>query len=160
MMEEHIRRGGKRDIPRILDLLGQVLMVHHRGRPDLFKPNATKYTERELEGILENEKTPVFVYTDEKGVVQGYAFCVEQQHPDDNILTDIKTLYIDDICVDEEARGRQIGKKLYTYVKEFAREKGFYNITLNVWELNEGARKFYETCGLHVQKTGMEQILG
>ena len=91
--------------------------------------------------------------------VLGYAFCVYVQHIDNNILTDVKTLYIDDLCVDENARGKHVGKSLYEYVVNFAKENGFYNITLNVWELNEGAKRFYEKCGLSVQKTGMEFIL-
>ena len=92
-------------------------------------------------------------------MVLGYAFCIFQQHINDNILTDIKTLYIDDLCVDENIRGRHIGKQLYEAVLAFAREQGCYNVTLNVWSLNEPARKFYESCGLKPQKVGMETIL-
>ncbi len=154
-----IRRGGNKDIPRINDLLYQVLMVHHQGRPDLFKGNVKKYTDEELEKILEDERTPVFVAEDGNGKVQGYAFCVFVQHIDNNILTDIKTIYIDDLCVDESARGQKIGKRLYDYVLDFARENGCYNVTLNVWSCNESAMKFYEKCGLKPQKVGMEVIL-
>ena len=89
----------------------------------------------------------------------GYAFCVFVQHVGDNILTDIKTLYIDDLCVDEEIRGQHVGRQLYEYVLGFAREQGCYNVTLNVWALNDGAIKFYEACGLKPQKIGMETIL-
>ena len=77
----------------------------------------------------------------------------------DNILTDIKTLYIDDLCVYENLRGQHIGRQLYEYVKTFAKENGFYNLTLNVWSLNEGAQKFYESVGMVPQKIGMETIL-
>ena len=77
----------------------------------------------------------------------------------DNNMTDIKTLYIDDLCVDELARGGHIGKRLYEYVLDFARQHGYYNVTLNVWADNVNARKFYEKIGLRVQKIGMEKIL-
>ena len=95
----------------------------------------------------------------EDGHVAGYAFCVFQQHTGDNILTDIRTLYIDDLCVDENRRGQHIGSQLYQYVLDFARENGCYNVTLNVWSCNEAAMKFYEACGLKPQKVGMEVIL-
>ena len=85
----------------------------------------------------------------------GYAFCVFQEHINDNILTDIKTLYIDDLCVDEKSRGQHIGKQLYDYVVNYAKKQGCYNVTLNVWECNPNAKKFYELCGLKPQKTGM-----
>ena len=154
-----IRRAQKKDLPGINKLLFQVLQVHHQGRPDIFKGNSKKYTDEELLVILEDPQRPVFVGVDEKERVLGYAFCIFMQHIDNAVLTDIKTLYIDDLCVDEKERGQHIGKQLYEYVLAFAKEQGCYNLTLNVWELNESARKFYEACGLRPQKIGMEKVL-
>ena len=154
-----IRRAQDQDIDRILDLLVQVCMVHHNGRPDLFKGPATKYTREQLHGIIRDDSTPVFVWPDENGTVQGYAFCIHKQFENDNVLTDIRTLYIDDLCVEETCRGQHIGRELYEHVLAYAREAGCYNVTLNVWTLNESARRFYESCGLVPQKIGMEQIL-
>jgi len=154
-----IRTAQERDIPRLLSLLTQVDMVHHRGRPDLFKGPATKYTDQELRELLKDETRPIFVWTDENDTVMGYAFCIFQRHIKDNVMTDILTLYIDDLCVDESARGSHIGTKLYDHVLSFAREKGCYNVTLNVWAFNESALKFYQKRGLKAQKIGMETIL-
>lgn len=154
-----IERATEKDIDGINHLLNQVLMVHHNGRPDLFKANAKKYTDEELKVILVDDSRPIFAAKDENDRVLGYAFCVMQQHLNNNILTDIKTLYIDDLCVDEEIRGQHIGSKLYDYVLAYAKEQGCYNVTLNVWSCNEGAMKFYEKCGLKPQKIGMETIL-
>lgn len=154
-----IRRATKNDINGIDKLLLQVLTVHHNGRPDLFKSNARKYNDDELINIINDDTKPIFVATDEQNNVLGYAFCIFQQHINDNILTDIKTLYIDDLCVDEKTRGKHIGKQLYEYVLKFAKESGCYNVTLNVWACNESAKKFYEKQGLIPQKIGMEKIL-
>ena len=154
-----VRRAEKKDIPAIMDLLVQVDMVHHNGRPDIFKGPTTKYDEKQLEEIIADDEKPVFVYVDEFDNVKGHAFCVHMQVKEHRVLTDIKTLYIDDICVDEKARGSHIGKALYEYVLSYAKEKGFYNITLNVWACNPGAMKFYESMGLVPQKIGMEKIL-
>ncbi len=154
-----IRRAEEKDIPRILELLVQVNMVHHLGRPDLFNGSATKYTKAELLPILSDEKTPVFAAVDETDTVLGYAFCIFKQYLNDNILTDIKTLYIDDLCVDETIRGKHIGKTLYDHVLAFAKANGCYNVTLNVWTCNASAMRFYEKCGLKPQKIGMEAIL-
>ena len=154
-----IRRAEERDMDGINSLLCQVLTVHHNGRPDLFKANAKKYTDEELKDILKDDTRPIFVGVDEEENVMGYAFCVFQQHIGNNILTDVKTLYIDDLCVDEKIRGQHIGKQLYEYVLDYAGKSGCYNVTLNVWACNESARKFYEKCGLVPQKIGMEKIL-
>ena len=155
----YVRRAEKKDINGLLNLLVQVDMVHHNGRPDLFKGPATKYNAEELEKIIACDDTPVFVCTDEGGFVYGHAFCISKQVIGDSVLTDIKTLYIDDICVDENNRGKHIGTMLYEYVREYAKAGGFYNITLNVWSCNPGAVKFYESLGFVPQKYCMETIL-
>jgi Acetyltransferases len=152
-----IRRAGKEDIQRIIELLHQVNMVHHVLRPDLFKPHTTKYNEQELESMLSDDTKPIFVYIDED--VLGYAFCQITEVRGNQLLEDIKTLYIDDICVDEQARGRHVGKALYEYVRNYAKAIGCNNITLNVWEGNEPAWHFYKNMGMKVQKTTMEIIL-
>lgn len=140
-------------------LLYEVLMVHHNGRPDLFKADAKKYTDEELAAIIADDTKPIFVAVDENDEVLGYAFCIFQQYIGNNILTDVKTLYIDDLCVDENRRGMHIGKQLYEHVLAFAKAHGCYNVTLNVWACNESAMRFYEKCGLVPQKVGMEKIL-
>ena len=139
-----VRMATEKDIERIHSLLSQVAMVHHKGRPDLFKYG---------------ENRPILAAADDSDCLQGYAFCVFQQYKNHNIMTDIKTLYIDDLCVDEKMRGKHIGKMLYDAAVDFAREHGCYNLTLNVWSCNESAMKFYRSCGLKEQKVGMEVIL-
>ena len=153
-----IRRAQNGDINGILKLLVQVNMVHHVGRPDLFKGPTTKYSEEELKELILQDDKPIFVCVQD-GEVYGHAFCVFQEHKGERLLEDCKTLYIDDICVDENRRGENVGKKLYQYVEEFAKKEGCHNITLNVWECNPDARAFYEKMGMGVQKTGMEKLL-
>ena len=153
-----IRRAEKIDIDGINKLLRQVLDIHHNGRPDIFKSDVKKYTDNELEEILTDDTRPIFVAA-ENGEVLGYAFCVFVQYENNNILTDVKTLYIDDICVDESIRGKHIGSSLYAYVEDFAKKSGCYNVTLNVWSCNPTAIAFYEKCGMIPQKIVMEKIL-
>lgn len=154
-----IRRAKETDMAGINALLRQVLMVHHNGRPDLFRANVKKYTDEELSAIIADDARPIFVGVDADGNVQGYAFCVFEEHAGDNILMPVRTLYIDDLCVDETLRGQHVGSRIYDYVLGFAKASGCYNVTLNVWAGNEGAMKFYESVGLGVQKIGMEKIL-
>ena len=168
-----IRKANRNDIGRIIDLLHQVDMVHHAIRPDLFRPYTTKYDEEELEALLGDDSNPIFVYTEDtlphegpasdqgqEDYVVGHAFCRITEVKGDKLLQDIKTLYIDDICVDEKARGRHVGKALYEFVHDYARSIGCNNITLNVWEGNEAALSFYRSMGMKVQKTTMEIRLG
>lgn len=153
-----IRRAIKKDIPKIGDLLSQVDLVHHKGRPDIFKIGR-KYSDEQLKELIADESRPILVYTDENDEVLGYCFCIFQQHTENSVLTDIKTLYIDDLCVDEKQRGKNIGRELYEAAVSLAKESDCYNLTLNVWSCNESALRFYEKCGLVPQKIGMEIIL-
>ena len=143
MTDVTIRRAVDADIPALDKLLYQVHKVHSDVRPDIFKAGAKKYTDEELKVLLADDHTPVF----------------HKQFLNDNNMTDIKTLYIDDLCVDESSRGLHIGQQLYAYVIDYARAAGYYNVTLNVWADNKPALRFYEKLGLRVQKIGMEKIL-
>ena len=153
-----IRRARTEDLQGINSLLYQVLEVHHKGRPDLFYGGVKKYTDPEILEILKDPVRPVFVAVEE-GTVLGYAFCVFQQEKNSHVLTDVKTLYLDDLCVDECTRGIGVGKALFAYVKAFAKEEGCYNLTLNVWACNPSAMAFYEKCGLVPQKVYLETLL-
>ncbi len=154
----NIRRATVSDADAINNLLYQVLKVHSDVRPDIFKAGTKKYTDSELLEIISDNGRPIFV-AEKDGKVLGYAFCVHQQFIDNNNMTDIKTLYIDDLCVDESVRNMRIGTSLYEYVLKYAEENGYYNVTLNVWADNVNAVKFYEKLGLKKQKIGMEKII-
>ena len=154
-----IRRAEEKDIPRIDALLSQVLEIHAALRPDLFVSGTRKYTDEELKGILKDENTPVFAAVDENDVLAGYAFCAMNDYSGSNNMQPVRSLYIDDLCVDENARGSHVGRSLYEYVMAYAKEQGCYSVTLNVWEGNDSARAFYDRMGFGIQKTVMEQIL-
>ena len=154
-----IRMAEEKDIPRIDALLSQVLEIHAALRPDLFVSGTRKYTDEELKGILKDENTPVFAAVDENDVLAGYAFCVMNDYSGSNNMQPVRSLYIDDLCVDENARGAHVGRSLYEYVMAYAKEQGCYSVTLNVWEGNDSARAFYDRMGFGIQKTIMEKIL-
>ena len=152
-----IRFAKAQDVPGIIKLLQQVGDVHHRGRPDIFRTNAQKYGASQVIAMLDKPNAPIFVAVDDDTVV-GYAFCIRQVQTAAS-MQKISTLYVDDLCVDAAMRGRGIGKVLYDYAVKYARENGYYNLTLNVWACNPSAMRFYEKCGLAVQKVGMELVL-
>ena len=159
-MEDNIlvRRAKAEDLAIVNKLLYQVENVHRVGRPDLFKPGEKKYTDEQILEIFKSVQTPVFV-AEAGGQVLGYVFCIIQNTVGSKCIFDHKTLYIDDLCVDESARGRGVGKILYDYALGFAKSIGCHNVTLHVWDKNPGARSFYEKMGMGIQQTTMEVIL-
>ena len=154
-----IRLAQPKDIPSLLGLLEQILSVHHQARPDIFKGSGGKYSPQELEKIMVQDKTPIFVYENEVGQILGHLFVTIKEVSDNPVLHPIKTLFIEDLCVDQVARGQKIGDQLYQFAVNYAREIGCYNLTLNVWNDNEGALRFYQRQGMKPQETVMETII-
>lgn len=150
-----VRFANENDIPQMIDLLLQVGEVHHQIRPDLFRGGAQKYDEAALRRLLADPNRPILAGVID-GKMVGYAFCILQDVKNDPVLCDRKTLYIDDLCVDETVRGAGVASAIYQGVLDYAREIGCNAVTLNVWCGNDRAMHFYEKCGLKPQKIGME----
>lgn len=154
-----IRKAEEKDIPRLTELLGQVLAIHAELRPDIFIPGTTKYTHDELAAMLKEEAKPVYVAADENDVCVGYAFCQLRKQPFSNNMVPFTSLFIDDLCVDQNARGQHIGESLFAHVRQEAKRLGCYEVTLNVWEGNTSAERFYEKMGLKTKEKQLEYIL-
>lgn len=153
-----IRLAQVRDIPGMIDLLQQVGEVHHRIRPDLFRSGAQKYNANDLETLLKDPTRPIFAAVEEEKLL-GYCFCILEETKDHPVLMDDKTLYIDDLCVDETLRGKHVGRALYDHAKTYAKAIGCRSVTLNVWCGNDSAMAFYEKRGLKPRKIYMEDTL-
>lgn len=153
-----IRFAEVRDIPGMIDLLQQVGEVHHRIRPDLFRSGAQKYDEAALEALLKDPARPILAAVEEDRLL-GYCFCILEEVKDDPVLCDTKSLYIDDLCVDETIRGKHVGSRLYDHVCAYAKSLGCKSVTLNVWCGNDSAMKFYESRGMSPRKIYMETQL-
>lgn len=153
-----IRFAQPQDVGDILRLLRQVGGVHHEGRPDIFREGAQKYGPSQVLAMLDNPVTPIFVAV-EQGKVLGYGFCQVQKIEKNPVMTDRTELHVEDLCVDENCRGQGVGKFIYNHILQYARQRGCYHVTLNVWACNRDAMAFYESLGMQVQKLGMETIL-
>ena len=153
-----IRLAAAGDIPGMIDLLLQVGEVHHKIRPDLFRAGAQKYDEAALQELLKDPDRPIFAAVEDAKLL-GYCFCIVERTENNPVLMDQKSLYIDDLCVDENCRGKHVGGALYDYACAYARSIGCDTITLNVWCGNDSAMKFYERRGLKPRNIHMEAKL-
>ena len=149
-----IRRAEPSDIPEILRLLVQVCNVHQDIRPEIFKRDGVKYTENDLKTLLLDESRPVWCAL-EGDQFLGYCFCQWENMPDNSVGFSRKELYIDDLCVDEAARGKGVATALFRFVTDTAKAAGAAFITLNVWQGNS-ALEFYEKMGMKPRKVFMD----
>lgn len=155
----NIRLAKEKDIEKIMDLLSQVLEVHAALRPDYFVKKTTKYTREEIFSMFSDDTRRIYVAADEKDEVLGYAFCEIKQQPNHANLVPFRSIYIDDLCVDEKHRGKHIAHAIFDHVKKEAADLGCYEISLTVWEGNDTARRFYDLVGFRPKSTTMEFIL-
>lgn len=154
-MKTIIRRAVPTDADQILLLLEQVEAIHQQGRPDLFRENGTKYTVPELCEIMADKDRPIFVALIGEKIV-GYIFGIITETKGSTMLFDMKTLHLDDVCIDKSYRGTGIGGELMEYVMAWAKAVGCDRMDLDVWEFNDGARRFYEKYGFSTQKRRMD----
>jgi len=154
-----IRRAEEKDIEKLIVLLQEVLEIHAALRPDIFISGTTKYTAEELQQMILDDEKPIYVAVDDEDAVMGYAFCQIKDYPASNNTHPFRSLYIDDLCVDETCRGQHIGEALFEYVKAEAKRLDCYEVGLNVWAGNTKAEKFYEKMGMKPRSTQMEYIL-
>ena len=103
-----IRRAKEEDAEAIGRILFEVHAVHHAIRPDLFLEGKRKYDEGEVKTLI--DRTPVLV-AEEDNVI-GYAVCFLEETKGGSMAAH-KTLYLDDLCVDEAYRKQGVGRRLF-----------------------------------------------
>lgn len=153
-----VRKAKDSDATALYDLLGQVLLVHHNIRPDLFRASGAKHDIDEIKLMIANSANPIFVAVDDTDYPVGHCMCMVQSEKHPNGVPH-KTLHIDDLCIDEAHRSQGIGKLLCDYAMDYAKKIGCYNVTLNVWEGNDNAKTFYDNLGFEPYRTSLERIL-
>ena len=154
-----IRLAREADIPQIIELLRQIGQLHHDLRPDIFRPVTLKYDHDDVLRIMQDETRPIFIAA-EGDTVLGFGFCMVKSYRNHSVINDSTEFYIDDLCVDENCRSQGIGEALYRHIHAHAKAIGCRAVTLNVWNCNSRALKFYEKLGLKPQRLYMEDVLG
>lgn len=132
-MGMNIRRAVKEDCPRLMDLVRE-LAVYEKA------PNEVTVSLEHFEesGFGKNPVWWAFVADTEDGI-QGFALYYIRYSTWKG-----QAMYLEDILVTEDARGKGIGKLLFDQLIVEAKEKGFDRMIWQVLEWNEPAINFYK----------------
>lgn len=152
------RKAVKDDSAFIAESLKAILSLHAKGREDIFRSSGAKYTAEDIENMLSDTDTHIFV-AEKNGVLYGYAICYKLIKKDDPVLIDRAVFYLDDLYVVPETRGNGIGRKFMDFLFGYAKKCGCQFFELNVWEFDDSATGFYEKCGMATQRRTMEKKL-
>jgi len=132
-MDITIRRAIKEDCPRLLELV-QELATYEKA------PNEVTVT---LDHFVESGfgKNPVWwtFVAEADGIIQGFALYYIRYSTWKG-----QAMYLEDILVTNEMRGKGIGKLLFDRLIEEAKEKKFNRIIWQVLDWNEPAINFYK----------------
>lgn len=141
------------DYKGIDKLMQQVHSLHVENRPDLYVDIEYPYTLGEFAEIVEN-KDIISVLAEEDNEIVGLCIVTIKNKSG---MVEKKIAYMDDLCVDERFRGQGIGKKLFNFVSNKAKEKGAKRLDLMVWSFNKKALSFYEELGMTPQRYILEK---
>ena len=141
-----------------MDILeNQVFHMHLNARPDLIKPEKP-FNKEYFESCLDDEDIKIFVFEENREIL-GYIITRKWEYNNHHMYYDMVILDINNMCVDEKARDKGIGRQLFNRAKEYAKEIGAAKIELSVWSFNESALKFYEQLGMKERISRMEFII-
>lgn len=150
-----IRDMESKDYPEIDRLMKELHELHVKGRPDLYTELEHPYSREEFEKIVSDPKT-IAILAEEKNVVIG--LCIGTLRKKSGMV-EMKTMYIEDLIVDRNFRGKGIASQLYEEMEERGRNTGAKRLDLMVWEFNSDAKRFYEKQGMRPQRYIYEKEL-
>lgn len=139
----HLRPAVPTDVPKILELI--------RGLAEFEKlAHEVVATEESLHATLFGERPYAeVVMAEEEGTVQGLALFFH------NYSTFLARpgIYLEDLYVRPEARGRSLGQILLAHLAKLALDRGCGRLDWCVLNWNEGAIRFYERLGAEAMDT-------
>ena len=153
-----IRFAAENELDRINELRKQVNDIHVAGKPEVFKPGFNKELQDFIKVIWDDPEQEIVV-ADKDGVICGFAVLHHIIKPETPFMKERDFIDVDEFCVDKAYRRMGVATQLISFIKAYAKDKGFHRIELNMWEFNQDALAFYEAAGFETYRRYMEIML-
>ena len=153
-----VRRARENELERVNELRMQVNALHVAGKPEVFKPGFPEELRNYIYAIHKDPEQFIAV-AEKDGTICGFAVLHHINRPENPFMKERDFLDIDEFCVDEAFRRQGVASEMIDFIREFAKEKGFHRIELNMWEFNQDALAFYEAAGFQTFRRYMEMFI-
>ena len=153
-----VRQAREDELERVNELRIQVNAIHVAGKPEVFKPGFPEELRNHIYAIHQDPEQFIAVAVKD-GTICGFAVLHHINRPENPFMKERDFLDIDEFCVDEAFRRQGIASEMIAFIREFAKEKGFHRIELNMWEFNQDALAFYEAAGFQTFRRYMEMFI-
>ena len=111
--------------------------------------NAKGLSMDRLAELVESDNTLIFLGTDENGCILGMLSLIVMKIPTGN------KAWIEDVVVDQSARGKGLGKSLMNHALEQAKKLGAKSVDLTSRPSRESANKLYQALGYEIRETNV-----
>ena len=146
----NVRQAVSSDGLLLSSLSVDVQRLHAEHHPEFFKmPKSDDFAVSFFNTLLADISVRVFI-AEEKGEALGYVVCKSMERPENPFTFAMRYLFIDQISVRPNARGRGVGTALMKQAEGLAGELGVHKIQLDSWDFNTNAHSFFE--GMRFEK--------
>ena len=153
-----IRFAKEAELDQVHVLRKQVNDIHVEGKPEVFKAGFGAELRNFIYDIWADPEQKIVV-ADMDGMICGFAVLHHINRPENPFMKERDFLDIDEFCVDAGHRRKGVASEMISFIKNYAREKGFHRIELNMWEFNQDALAFYEASGFKTYRRYLEMFI-
>lgn len=143
------------DLEKINEIRKQVNDLHVKGKPETFKNGFSEELQNYIYTIFDDPNKKIVIY-ECGGIICGFAVLNHIKKPETPYMYVRDYLDIDEFGVDEKYRRQGIAREMISFIRSYAKEKGFSRLELNMWEFNQSALEFYEAVGFKTYRRYME----
>lgn len=142
-----VRDAKVKDFKLMSNIFKQVDGLHSEAHPDIFnQPIDNARSNDYLISVFQNDKQKLIVAVEDSMII-GLAKADLECAPNIPLFVQREWLSISTIVVDENHRGKGIGKALLDSLYDWAKENNVNEVELTVFSFNESAIEFYKKNG-------------
>lgn len=141
------------DREAVNNMAREVHAMHVAWRPDIYEMVDTLYPEDRFQEAIKQRQLYVAKID---SIVVGYVLVKIRDYAWPGVVRR-KVMLVDELCVEEMARGQGVGTEMMADVRALAKAFGCTDLQLGVYPQNDAAVAFYQKCGFTIRSIDMQR---